>query len=64
VTSTGLKWVCSGDYVARQCLQYRGVVPVCADAKFGRQDGAVLTSALRVVRTWVSFTGYRAPPPY
>jgi len=51
-TSNGLKWVCSGDYVARQCLQYRGVIPVCADAKFGRQDGAVLSSALKVVRGW------------
>lgn len=49
VTSNGLKWTCSGDYVARQCLQYRGVLPVCADASIGRPDGAVLTAALKLV---------------
>jgi hypothetical protein len=50
LTSNGLRWTCSGDFVARQCLQYRGVLPVCAEASVGRPDGAVLTAALAVVR--------------
>ncbi|KAI8477220.1 MAG: pyruvate kinase [Monoraphidium minutum] len=50
VTSDGLKWVCNGDFVARQCLHYRGVQPICADASVGRPDGAVLTAALKVAQ--------------
>lgn len=49
VTSDGLKWTCNGDFVARQCLQFRGVMPVCADASIGRPDGAILHAALEVV---------------
>ncbi|GBG00331.1 pyruvate kinase [Raphidocelis subcapitata] len=48
ITSDGLKWSCSGDYAARQSLQLRGVLPICADASIGRPDGAVLSAALRV----------------
>ena len=50
LTSDGLRWRCSGDYVARQCLQLRGVLPICADASVGGPDGAVLTAALKVAR--------------
>jgi pyruvate kinase len=47
--SNGLRWQCSGDFSARQCLQYRGVIPVCADPSLGSPDGAILRAALEVV---------------
>lgn len=46
--NNGLKWRCTGDFVARQCLQYRGVIPVCADPSLGSPDGAILRAALNV----------------
>jgi pyruvate kinase len=49
LSTNGLKWHCSGDFVARQCLQYRGVMPVCADPSLGSPDGAILKAALQEV---------------
>ncbi|WIA28836.1 hypothetical protein OEZ86_011363 [Tetradesmus obliquus] len=46
LSTNGLKWHCTGDFVARQCLQYRGVLPVCADPSLGSPDGAILKAAL------------------
>lgn len=50
LSTNGLRWQCSGDFVARQCLQYRGVLPVCADPSLGSPDGAILRAALQEVR--------------
>eukprot|EP00775_Hariotina_reticulata_P003649 gene3649-3910_t len=47
LSTNGLKWHCSGDFVARQCLQFRGVLPVCADPSLGSPDGAILNAALQ-----------------
>eukprot|EP00882_Tetradesmus_deserticola_P003239 GHRQ01003432.1.p1 GENE.GHRQ01003432.1~~GHRQ01003432.1.p1 ORF type:complete len:620 (+),score=292.55 GHRQ01003432.1:124-1860(+) len=47
LSTNGLKWHCSGDFVARQCLQYRGVMPLCADPSLGSPDGAILKAALQ-----------------
>lgn len=49
LSTNGLRWQCSGDFVARQCLQYRGVLPVCADPSLGSPDGAILRAALQEV---------------
>eukprot|EP00879_Flechtneria_rotunda_P008776 GHRR01009191.1.p1 GENE.GHRR01009191.1~~GHRR01009191.1.p1 ORF type:complete len:273 (+),score=74.89 GHRR01009191.1:1600-2418(+) len=49
LSTNGLKWHCTGDFVARQCLQYRGVLPVCADPSLGSPDGAILKAALQSV---------------
>jgi hypothetical protein len=49
LTSDGLKWVYSGDSKARQCLQYRGVLPVCGDSSVGSPDGAILAQAFQYV---------------
>jgi pyruvate kinase len=49
LSTNGLKWHCTGDFVARQCLQYRGVMPVCADPSLGSPDGAILKAALQEV---------------
>lgn len=49
LSTNGLRWHCSGDFVARQCLQYRGVLPVCADPSLGSPDGAILRAALAEV---------------
>lgn len=58
LSTNGLKWQCTGDFVARQCLQYRGVLPVCADPSLGSPDGAILKAALQEVGT----RGHRPPP--
>jgi hypothetical protein len=50
LSTNGLRWHCSGDFVARQCLQFRGVLPVCADPRLGSPDGAILKAALQEVR--------------
>ncbi|KAF6260927.1 pyruvate kinase [Scenedesmus sp. NREL 46B-D3] len=47
LSTNGLKWHCTGDFVARQCLQYRGVMPLCADPSLGSPDGAILKAALQ-----------------
>eukprot|EP00878_Enallax_costatus_P004218 GHUV01004448.1.p1 GENE.GHUV01004448.1~~GHUV01004448.1.p1 ORF type:complete len:578 (+),score=172.79 GHUV01004448.1:112-1845(+) len=47
LSTNGLKWQCTGDFVARQCMQYRGVLPVCADPSLGSPDGAILKAALQ-----------------
>jgi hypothetical protein len=49
LTSDGLKWSYSGDSKARQCLQYRGVLPICGDPTIGSPDGAILAQAFQYV---------------
>jgi hypothetical protein len=56
--SNGLRWQCSGDFSARQCLQYRGVMPVCADPSLGSPDGAILRAALEVVSGMPLYCGW------
>lgn len=33
-------------------MQYRGVLPVCADPSLGSPDGAILKAALEEVSSW------------
>lgn len=47
LTSDGLKWTYTGDSKARQCLQYRGVLPICGDPTIGSPDGAILAQAFQ-----------------
>ena len=62
--NNGLKWRCTGDFVARQCLQYRGVIPVCADPSLGSPDGAILRAALNVVSVAGIYDAFKLKTSY
>lgn len=51
LTSNGLKWMWTGDAQARQCLQYRGVLPILADPTIGNPDGAILEQAFKYAQS-------------
>ncbi|GLC56042.1 hypothetical protein PLESTB_001058300 [Pleodorina starrii] len=46
IKSDGLKWTLMGEVQARQCLLYRGVLPIMADPDFSLPGGAILDYAI------------------
>ncbi|GIL59097.1 hypothetical protein Vafri_14039 [Volvox africanus] len=46
IKSDGLKWTLMGEVQARQCLLYRGVLPIMADPDFALPGGAILDYAI------------------
>ncbi|KAG2488957.1 hypothetical protein HYH03_012576 [Edaphochlamys debaryana] len=46
IRSDGLKWTLMGEVQARQCLLYRGVMPIMADPDFSLPGGAILDYAI------------------
>lgn len=50
LVSDGLKWTCTGEGQARQCLLYRGCLPITADPSIGSPDGAILHYAVEKAR--------------
>lgn len=49
IRSDGLKWTLLGEVQARQCLLYRGVLPIMADPDFALPGGAILDYAIAYV---------------
>lgn len=50
IKSDGLKWTLLGEVQARQCMLYRGVLPIMADPDFSLPGGAILDYAIAYVR--------------
>ncbi|PNW87383.1 hypothetical protein CHLRE_02g147900v5 [Chlamydomonas reinhardtii] len=46
IKSDGLKWTLLGEVQARQCMLYRGVLPIMADPDFSLPGGAILDYAI------------------